>query len=35
MQYLVFITIVTVVAILGLALLGWYPHLRDDENEFF
>lgn len=33
MQYLIFITIAAVVAILGLALFGWYRHLRDDEDD--
>ncbi len=33
MQYLVLITIAAVIAILGLALFGWYHHLQDDEDD--
>ncbi len=32
MRYLVILILVVLVIILGLALYGWYRHLRDDED---
>ncbi len=32
MRYLVIFILVVLVIILGLALYGWYRHLRDDED---
>ncbi len=32
MRYLIFILIAMIVVTLGVALYGWYSHLRDDED---
>lgn len=32
MRYLAILILVALVIILGLALYGWYRHLRDDED---
>ncbi|CAI8824929.1 Potassium-transporting ATPase subunit F [Pseudomonas sp. IT-P253] len=33
-RYLVFIVIAIIISTLGLALYGWYRHLRDDDDIF-
>lgn len=35
MLYLILIIVALVVVVLGLALYGWYRHLRDDEDDFY
>jgi hypothetical protein len=32
-RYLAYIVIAIIIATLGVALYGWYRHLRDDEDD--